>query len=129
MSDPSIELGPPPFYTATLVGPPNEDDWRDFRRRVAHWLSRAKAIMRKEIENYELPNLPISWTTNLVFTAARYEAAAQVGALMADLAQHVRATFVPASANQSQNSRLRAPSPIVPRSLDPDQYINADTAF
>ena len=129
MSDPSIELGPPPFFAATLVGPPNEDDWRDFRGRVAHWLSQAKAIMRREIEDYKLPALPLSWTTDPVFTAARYEAATQIGALMADLAQGVRATFVPASTNQSQNGRSRVPSPIVPRSPDPDHYVDADTAF
>ena len=129
MSDPSIELGPLPFYVATLVGPPNEDDWRDFRGRVAHWLLQAQTIMRTEIEDYQLPTLPISWSSDLVFTSARYEAAAQVGALMANISQHVRATFVPASANLSQNGRSRAPSPIVPRSPGPEQYADADTAF
>ena len=85
--------------------------------------------MRREVEDYELPSLPITWVNDPVFTAARYEAAAQLGAIMADIAQRVRMTFVPASTNQSQNGRSRAPSPIVPRSPDPEQYVDADTAF
>ena len=129
MSDPSIKLGPPPFFGASLLGPPNDDDWNDFRDRVSIWLAQARVLMRIEVEDYELPVLPISWTTNPLFNAARYEAAAQVGVLMADIAQHVRATFVPASATQSQAGRSRAPSPIVPKSPDQDQYVDADTAF
>ena len=129
MSDPSIELGPPPFFAATLVGPPNDDDWWDFRGRVAHWLLRAETIMKTEVEDYELPTLLTSWSSDPVHITARYEAAAQIGAVMANIAQHMRATFVPASSNPSQNSRSRAPSPIVPGSPGPEQYVNADTTF
>ena len=129
MNDPSVELGPPPFFGEHLVGPPNEDDWRDFRARVARWLMQARDIMRTEVENYEIPVLPVTWVHDPTTIVNRYEVANQVGALMATMAQLVRTTFMPASASQSQSGRSRAPSPIVPRSPGPEQYVDADTAF
>ena len=59
MNDPSIELGPPPFFGEHLVGPANDDDWDNFRARVDHWLSKARNIMRAEVEDYEIPILPV----------------------------------------------------------------------
>ena len=126
MNDPSIELGPPPFLGEHLIGPPNNDDWDNFRARVDHWLSKARNIMRAEVEDYEIPILPVTWVHNPTAIVNRYEAANQVGALMATIAQLVRTTFMPASASQSQTGRSRAPSPIVPRS---PEYVDADTAF
>ena len=126
MNDPSTELGPPPFFREHLIGPANEEDWNDFRAKVDHWLSKARRIIRAEVEDYEIPSLPVSWVLNPTTIVNRYKAASQVGALMATIAQLVRTTFMPASASQSQTGRSRAPSPIVPRS---PEYVDADTAF
>ena len=79
MNDPSVKLGPPPFFGEHLIGPPNEDDWRDFRARVAHWLMRARDIMRTEVENYDIPVLPVTWVHDPIAIVNRYEAANQVG--------------------------------------------------